>query len=201
MSCNIKSEYTILPKKSYEIIRKCGKCGCKTNYINTNNFRVNANGNALDVWLIYQCEKCKHTYNLTIYERVKPGSIDKNEYKKFLDNDSKLALAYGTKKELFLKNKATINTKKEVYDLVAQSSKSESDESDIQTSILIKNPYEFKIRADKILCEILKISRNEVKNMIKEGFVYSEETDKLDKTYIGKKIEIIISNKNNLLGK
>ena len=37
MSCNIKSEYTILPKKSYEIIRKCGKCGCKTNYINTNN--------------------------------------------------------------------------------------------------------------------------------------------------------------------
>ncbi|WP_455794937.1 hypothetical protein [Clostridium butyricum] len=49
MSYDIENKYKILPRKSYEIIRNCPKCGCKTNYINTNNFRVNANGKALDV--------------------------------------------------------------------------------------------------------------------------------------------------------
>ena len=43
-------------------------------------FRVNANGNILDIWLIYQCVECKHTLNLAIYERKKASSITKEEY-------------------------------------------------------------------------------------------------------------------------
>lgn len=97
--------------KSYKIFRKCGKCGCKKNYINTKRFRVNANGNRVDIWLIYQCEKCKHTYNLPIYERIRPTAIDRQEYELFLANDEELAEIYGVDKQLFAKNKAVIEIK------------------------------------------------------------------------------------------
>lgn len=101
-------EYQIIITDSYRVVRNCGKCGCKTEYHNTNRFRVNANGNSLDVWLIYQCSKCKHTYNLTVYERVRPNRIPRKEYEGFLSNDYELAFAYGTNKEFFRKNKAVI---------------------------------------------------------------------------------------------
>ena len=190
MSQYIENKYEILPQKSYEIIRNCPKCGCKTNYINTNNFRVNANGNALDVWLIYQCEKCKHTYNITIYERIKPSAIDKQEYIKFLSNDSDLAFEYGTSKELFSKNKAVIDGEKVTYDLLFH--KEEHERHDIKRRITIKNSYGLKIRVDKILCEILRISRSKIKCMIKERVIYSDEYDKLDKMYVGKELKINI---------
>ena len=98
--------------KSYKIVRNCGKCGCKRKYINTKRFRVNANGNKVDVWLIYQCEKCKHTYNLTIYERIRPTAIDSQEYERFLANDEELAEIYGIDKQLFAKNRAVIEMKR-----------------------------------------------------------------------------------------
>ena len=83
MSYLKKIEYEIVLDKSFKVVRNCSGCGMKTNYINTKRFRVNANGSKLDVWLIYQCEKCKHTYNLTIYERQKTISIPKEEYKQY----------------------------------------------------------------------------------------------------------------------
>ena len=64
---------------------------------------MNANGNKVDVWLIYRCKKCKHSWNLTIYERTKPSRIDREEYELFLENDSLLAEKYGNNIE-FLKN-------------------------------------------------------------------------------------------------
>ena len=60
----------------------------KMHYRNTNKFRINANGNKLDVWLIYHCTECKHTLNIAIYERKKVSSIPKEEYQCFLEKIS-----------------------------------------------------------------------------------------------------------------
>lgn len=70
-----KTEYRIRPVSGYKILRFCPGCGGRSVYGSTGNFRVNANGRQVDVWLIYQCEKCGHTYNLAIYERVRPKEI------------------------------------------------------------------------------------------------------------------------------
>ncbi|MCI8925167.1 MAG: DUF1062 domain-containing protein [Lachnospiraceae bacterium] len=61
-----KIEYEIVLKDSFWIIRDCPKCGRKAHYINTKKFCINANGNILDIWLIYQCAERKHTLNLAI---------------------------------------------------------------------------------------------------------------------------------------
>ncbi len=159
-------EYTILPIHAYKIQRNCSGCKGKSNYINTGNFRVNANGNRIDVWLIYQCEKCRHTYNLTVHERVKPTEIPEENYKRFLANDAKLALEYGMNKALLAKNKAFISDEDMGYELLPKA----SDEK-LETQIILHNPYELKVRNDKLVSEILQISRSQAKKMLDDGSV------------------------------
>ncbi len=67
---------------------------------------MNANGNRVDVWLIYRCKKCKHSWNLSIYERVRPSKISHTDYERFLENDSAYALEYGNNVDFLRKNKA-----------------------------------------------------------------------------------------------
>ncbi len=89
-----------------KIYHRCGGCGKKQEFINSGKFRVNANGKSVDVWLIYRCAKCKHSWNLTIYERRKPTKISGDEYQKFLDNDMDLAREYGNNIGFLKKNNA-----------------------------------------------------------------------------------------------
>ena len=88
-------------ENEYQVIHKCGHCGRKMVFITTRRFRVNANKNKLDIWLIYQCKKCKHTLNIPIYERVSPQKIPKELYERFLENDEELAIRYGCDTALF----------------------------------------------------------------------------------------------------
>ncbi|MBQ8597736.1 MAG: DUF1062 domain-containing protein [Lachnospiraceae bacterium] len=184
--CNT-TEYIIRPTEACKIIRNCSGCGKKERFVSTGNFRVNANGSRIDVWLIYQCEKCKHTYNLTVYERTKPGKIPKQLYLDFLANDDKTALKYGTDKELFAGNRAEVDM--ESLDYTIEMLKEENGEEareklkgrnvqaflrkrdGVYNKLIIYNPYGLPIKADKVLSEILEISRTQVKKLMKEEMI------------------------------
>ena len=166
-------EYRITPTKAYTIIRNCSGGGRKEHYVSTGNFRVNANGRQLDVWLVYQCEKCKHTYNLPIYERVSPEKIEDAQYLAFLGNDADTALQFGTDRNLFLKNRAEVDTERLEYTIEKLNddcAKHEGVEnSEIQ--IIIHNPYMLPIRTDRLLPEILQMSRSKIRQLIKDGSI------------------------------
>ena len=161
MSYSNTTEYVIIPKDSYSIIRGCAKCGSKSRFVNTNKFRVNANGNKIDIWLIYQCEKCRHTLNLTVLERVSPNEIGEN-YKRFLANDIELSREYGVDKAFFVRNRAEIDFDTAEYELKCVNKGTE----DI---FIIRNPNGVKIRPDKIASELLKVSRSNIKKLIKNN--------------------------------
>lgn len=91
---------------SIKVYHRCGGCGKKQEFVNSGKFRVNANGNCIDVWLIYRCKKCKHSWNLTIFERIKPSRIDSEDYELFLSNDEDLASRYGNDICFLKKNNA-----------------------------------------------------------------------------------------------
>ncbi len=170
MSYLKKIEYEIVLKDSFFVIRNCPKCGRKTYFKNTKKFRINANGNKLDIWLIYQCEECKHTLNLAIYERQKVSSIIKEEYQRFLDNDEQLAQMYGKNVQLFRKNKADIDFEKVNYDLVKLHETTEyGDNFEDQIVIAINNPYQLKIRPEKQIAEALGLPRGQVKGLLEKG--------------------------------
>ena len=91
-----------------KVYHRCGGCGKKQELVNSGRFRVNANGNNVDVWLIYRCKKCKHSWNLTIYERTKPKKIPQELYDLFLCNDEAVAQAYGNDIDFLKRNGAEL---------------------------------------------------------------------------------------------
>ena len=169
MSYLKKIEYEIVLKDSFLVIRGCPKCGRKTHFKNTKKFRVNANGNKLDVWLIYQCEECRHTLNLAIYERKKASSIPKDEYHSFLDNNEQLAEMYGKDMQLFRKNKADIDFDRLNYDFVKRHETIECTDSEEGIVIIINNPYQLKIAPEKQVAVVLGLSRSQVKSLLETG--------------------------------
>lgn len=172
-------EYRIKPVSALKIIRNCSGCGRKAVYESTGQFRVNANGNLVDIWLIYQCEKCRHTYNLTVFERMKSKRIPKEQYTAFLENDEELALRYGTDFNLFRKNGAQVDLERLEYQYekmdkapenAGNDQKDDVDQQDIR--LVLYNPYRLKIRIDKILPELLNLSRSQMKKLIQEEKLY-----------------------------
>lgn len=150
MSYLRKIEYRIVPKNSYEIYRNCQGCGCKINFYNTNCFRVNAN-----------------------------GSILKHEYEEFLCNSPKLAFEYGTNITLFLNNRVEIDRESLKYELKIMFNSNDNDIFIYEKgdTIFIHNDYFLKVRVDKILANILNVSRNRVKELLKDHIISIVEMD------------------------
>lgn len=169
MSYCRETEYEIIPDESFSIIRGCAGCGRKTHFVNTGKFRVNANGNRLDIWLVYQCENCKHTCNLAVYERQKVSSVPKEAYDRFLSNDEELAQQYGRDVSFFQKQRAQIDFGRMQYTAVMR-----RDTPGIlpETWILtIQNPCGIKIRPEKQIAMVTGLSASRVKRMIEEGSI------------------------------
>lgn len=171
---NQKIEYKLVPTQSFAVIRNCSGCGRKTSYRNTGKFRVNANGSKIDVWLIYQCENCRHIFNLPIYERRKNTDIPASEYRRFLDNDAQLASEYGRNIQLFQKHKAEIDHRNVAYELIRLQGTADETVRENQLQITIQNPYGLKIRPEKLAAEILGQSASHIKRLIADGTITIE---------------------------
>ena len=174
-------EYTLLPEKPYEVVKNCPGCGSKTNFINTGCFRVNANGSNLDIWVIYRCKYCKHTWNMTVYERRNPKSMSKTELDCFMNNSKELAYYYGTSCDFLARNKAQID-----WNNISFSLKQETDcgvsPSFFETGdlIVINNNYHLKVRMDRLLANLFQISRNQAKDLIKNDiFLITVESNRI----------------------
>lgn len=171
MSYLKKCKWEIEPKNLPIIRRNCPKCNEKSRYINTERFRVNANKSNIDVWLIYQCEKCKSTWNLTIYERIKPYNINKYEYEKFLSNDKELAKEYAFNLSIYNKNKAEVVLEDVNYELIQKKLETYYvNENEFVIEIVCKYPIE--LRMDKFLGDKLGVSRTQIKNMHEKGMIF-----------------------------
>ncbi len=165
--------YKVILTESFKVIHKCPKCGQKTLFINTHCFRINANGSRLDVWLIYHCEKCKHTKNLTLLERVAPHQIPPQKYKQFLTNDYSLAEAFGKRKSFFQRNKVEISRKDLSYEL--KSCMQEDIDlylaSKEGVSFVVEDEYGLDIRIENILATLLGYSNSKVRGLMKKGMI------------------------------
>lgn len=205
MSYILTKEVTISPTEGQRIIRNCSKCGGKSTYINTENFRVNANGNAIDVWLIYQCKKCKTTYNLSIYERIRPKSLPREDYELYLANNQELAWRVSYDGAVLKKNHIDIDMEKEYYSIeVKETSETNTTENDkaieaimrektsYQQIIQFYNPYGLRFRIDRILADLLGMSRTEIKRWFDDGKIVTQPDCKVNKGCMQSDIKVYI---------
>ena len=87
-----------------------------------------------------------------------------------MSNDKDMVFKVGTDKTIFARNKAEIARKEIRYQIVPLKECKAALESN---NIMIKlyNSYDIPIRADKLVAEILKVTRNEAKKLLAEGRV------------------------------
>ncbi len=174
MSYLKKYQWELIPENLPKVKRNCPKCNEKSHYICSEKFRVNANKNNLDIWLIYQCEKCKSTWNMTIYERIKPSDINKYEYEKFLSNDKELAREYAFNLSVYSKNKAEVILEEVNYKLIERKLEAYYiKENELVIEILCKYPIE--MRLDKLLSDKLELSRSKIKDMHRKGVIFIDD--------------------------
>lgn len=189
--------WQLVPLNSPKVNRTCPKCGNHASFINTEKFRVNANKNKLDIWLIYQCEKCKSTWNMTIYERTSPKDIPENIYKRFLENDKELAFVYGFDKSIHVKNRVSLDYESVDYSVVGEEINLLSDPHADHVSVALKISCDkaFDLRLDKLLSQQLDISRSQVKRLYKEEMIWSTTSKNIlkekiqDELIVGIKIQ------------
>ncbi len=175
-------EYTLLPEKPYALIKNCPGCGIKTNFLNTGCFRVNANGNNLDIWVIYRCSCCKHTWNMTVYERKNAKSISKTELDRFMNNSKELVYYYGTNSEFLARNRAEIDWNSIYYTFKEETGCGMITLSSLEKGdyIVINNTYHVKIRTERLLANLFQIARSQVKDLIKnETFLITVEPNRI----------------------
>ena len=114
---------------------------------------------------------------MTIYERIKPCDISKDEYDKFLSNDRELAREYAFNSGIYSKNKAEVILDHINYRVVQRRLEAYYiRENEIVIELICKYPIE--LRVDKLLSDILGISRNKIKGMLKEGLISTNDDKK-----------------------
>ncbi|WP_459952439.1 DUF1062 domain-containing protein [Dysgonomonas termitidis] len=148
--------------------RKCAKCNSSSQFYCSDKFRINAQKKILDVWLIYRCTECDSTFNLTILSRIRPESIEKNLYQKFLTNDANTAWNYASDIELMKRNNVEVCYKSIEYDIIHQPITVEEmvnmEEDKIEFCII--TAYDIHLKLSSVIRQCLNISLNRLEKMI-----------------------------------
>jgi hypothetical protein len=191
MSYLNKYRWELIPESLPKVKRICSKCNGKSHYINSGKFRVNANKNNIDVWMIYKCDKCKSTWNMTIHERVKPHEIKRSEYEKLLVNDENLIKEYAFDLRIYSKNKVEVILEDLKYKLVSQKI-GINYEMESELIIEIECKYPMDLRVDRLLSDKLGLSRSKIKSKEKLGQLYIKGNENPSATKIKNGMEIRI---------
>ncbi len=182
--------WELIPSSWPTVIRSCPKCGNAQAYTCSGNFRVNANQNNLDIWLIYQCCKCKSTWNMEILSRTKVKTIDKEMYHRFITNDPELARQYAFDAAIHGYNKVTVNYDEISYTI--QGAVPEFAPGSTECRIEITSPYPVDLRLDALLSRQLGLSREKIKNLWKSGKIKRCDGKDITKFRLNGSLSIIL---------
>lgn len=185
-----KVEVKVVPQGTPKVVKNCPKCGGGSHFVNSGKFRVNANKKYLDIWLIYQCEKCKSTWNMTLYERMNPTSMDNLLLERLMTNDEGLVMIYGSDSTNFKRNFVTADYGDVIYTIDPLDVDRLFGESD-QVCISFSADYELPVKIIKVIAQVLDISVSKTKRLYDQGTIECD-AKKFSKEKLGRGKEVTI---------
>lgn len=156
------------------VIRYCKKCGKKSEYICSGEFRVNAQQKALDICLIYKCAHCNTTWNSAIYSRVSPQKLGINLLEQFHCNDKNLAMQYAMDIPRLQRNGAEI--KMPAFQVIGEDISLEK-----EVCVKIQNQYALPLKVSSILRTKFGISQREFDALLAAHRIQSNTEQNLRK--------------------
>lgn len=163
----------------------CKKCGRKTEFYSSGQFRVNAQRKYLDIWLIYKCKHCETTWNATVCSRVSPQSMPSGLLEQFSCNDHNLAKKYAMDINFLRKNSAEII----LPDFYIQGDSLHNEKVQL---LEIRNQYPLPIKLSGIIRKSLNLSQRQYLNLIKAGQIKSSVMQNLQKYKLNSSIVLEI---------
>lgn len=162
--------------------RKCNHCNCNRFYC-SNKFRMNSQKRNIDVWLIYRCEECDSTYNLTILSRTKPELISKDLFLKFSENDENTAWQYAFSSETGRKNSVELDYSSVGYEIEHEPVSIDDilDADDEIITFKVQTRFEFGLKLSSVVRLCLGISVNQLNQMIEAEAIFTPEDYRLKK--------------------
>lgn len=144
MSTEYRKKWIITPDRLPMALRKCPRCGGKSGFENSGRFRVDA------------------------------ASLDREEYKRFLDNDIQLAAQYGSDPARFAANRVEMSAvsadyRVQVIDTLVPCG--EAGWSEVQ----IRLPDCLKLRVDALFAGQMEISRAKARRLCERGLIRGQE--------------------------
>jgi len=172
MSLIMKVEWIISCSASPTVTRPCARCGRASPFGSTGKFRLNANGNRLDAWLIYCCLSCGKTWNRPVFERRPVGSVSRRDLEALHSNDTLLAdrLARNGLTGALCKGRPKggfVLKKRHVTNIV---------ETRFSGLLVIRNPDLDTVRLDQVLATGLGSSRMEICKLAQIGVLRVQDT-------------------------
>lgn len=176
-------------------VRYCKKCNTRQEFISSGQFRVNAQGKYLDIWLIYKCSCCSSTWNAAIYSRVNPGSLPPGLLSRFHGNDPSLAMQYAMDTGFLRKNGAGIQLPSHrVEGPVFQLADSPASAEPVSSIVLwIDNPYPLPVRVHAILKSKLRLSQSRLDLLADSGRIQCADGRELKKSRTENHIKLYIT--------
>lgn len=167
------------------IYRYCKKCAKKTHFESSGQFRINAQRQYLDIWLIYKCTKCNTTWNETIYSRISPQALTAKRLNQFQENDQVLARNYAFDFELLHKNGAE-------YELPAFSIVGDDISIGEYAEVKLISEYTLPIKISAVLRKKLHLSQKAYKELVENGRIKDSAGQNLLKSKLNQETVIIL---------
>jgi hypothetical protein len=142
---------------------RCVDCRSESATTGEGRFRVNANRDLLDVWLLVRCVSCDRTAKLTVHERAPVRSFDPAELDRYHANDPELVASRLLDPLFARRNHFTLDW------TGAWRLDTPSALLDEVWPIRVKVDFEapVPVRPERLIAQGLDLSRNEVRRRIK----------------------------------
>lgn len=167
------------------ITRYCKKCGTKTKYRCSNAFRVNAQKKTIDIWLIYKCVNCDSTWNMEVYTRISPKSIDAALLEGFHCNNEDLALQCAMDARLLSKNSVTMCPP----DYVIHGDDLPYDEP---VELVIRSAFPTLIKVASLIRQKTGLSQSRFANLAETGAISSMSGGNISKMTVKEELRVMI---------
>ncbi|MFP3962332.1 DUF1062 domain-containing protein [Actinomadura fulvescens] len=142
---------------------RCVDCLSESATTGEGRFRVNANGNLLDVWLLVRCVSCGRTNKLTVHERAPVRSFDPAELDGYHANDPELVASTLLDPLLARRNRFTLDWTAAWR--LATPSAWRDEAWPVRVEVVFDDPV--PVRPERLIAQGLGLSRNEVLRRIK----------------------------------
>ncbi|MEJ3744312.1 DUF1062 domain-containing protein [Actinomycetes bacterium KLBMP 9797] len=142
---------------------RCVDCRSESATTGEGRFRVNANGNLLDVWLLVRCVSCDRTSKLTVHERAPVRSLDPAALDGYQANDPELVAATLLDPLLARRNRVTLDWR-DAWRLDTPSAW-RAEAWPVKVAVVFEDPV--PVRPERLIAQGLGLSRTEVRRRIK----------------------------------